>query len=365
MRFVHELRTPRVVFGAGALDQVAEEAAKLAGRRVLLLAGAHSERPRALLAGALAGRLAGVIDEVVEHVPVELAAAAVRRARECRADLVVSLGGGSTTGLAKAIARDVGLPIVAVPTTYAGSEMTDIWGLTESRHKTTGRAERVRPRTVVYDPELTVSLPPSLTAASGMNALAHCVEAAYAAGASPLVQLAAVEGVRALAAGLPACVADPADIVARSRSLYGAWLSGLTLGNAAMGIHHKLCHVLGGAFGLAHGALHSALLPYSAAFNRDAAAGATARLAAGLGAEDAPTGLWQLARRLGAPTSLAAVGVPPDAVDDIARAVAAAPPANPRTVDEEGVRNLLLSALAGRPPGRAPSSAARAVLEVR
>jgi len=350
MRFVHDLVTPRAVFAAGALARVPDEVSRLGGTRVLLIADEHAAAPRERLAGALGPRLADVIGEVVEHVPVEVARDAVRRADACGADLAVSLGGGSATGLAKAVARERGLPIVAVATTYAGSEMTDIWGLTDGPRKTTGRDERVRPRTAVYDPELTTSIPPALTATSGMNALAHCVEAAYAAGASPLVRLVAIEGVRALAAGLPRCVDAPDDLEARALTLYGAWLGGIALGNAAMGIHHRVCHVLGGAHRLPHGGLHSALLPYSTAFNRDAAGAAMSRLAAALGADDAAGGLWDLAGRIGAPTSLASIGFPTSASVAVANAVAAAPPPNPRPVDEDGVLELLGAALAGERP---------------
>lgn len=249
--FVHDhLRMPRVVFAPGALERVADETAALGGTRVLVVAAAHAACARRRVEEALGRRIAAVVDEVVQHVPANVAARAIEAADRSKADVAVCIGGGSATGLGKAVALERGLPLLAVPTTYAGSEMTDIWGLTEGQHKRTGRDERVRPRTVVYDPELTVSMPSAATATSGMNALAHCVEAAYAADASPIVRLLAVEGVRALADALPRCVAQPSDLDARSRALYGAWLAGMTLGDASMGIHHKLCHVLGGAYRL-------------------------------------------------------------------------------------------------------------------
>lgn len=359
MRFVHELATPRVVFGSGALGRVGEEVVRLGGSRVLLVASRSRTHERELLERDLGRRLADVVDEVVEHVPIDVAAKAVHRADRCRADLVVSLGGGSATGLAKAIARDRGMAILAIPTTYAGSEMTDIWGVTEGLSKRTGRDERVRPLTVVYDPLLTSYMSVGLTAASGMNALAHCVEAAYASDTSPVVQLAAVEGVRALAAALPGCVARPTNLEARTLALYGAWLSGMALGNASMGIHHKVCHVLGGAHRLPHGGLHSAMLPFSAAFNREAAPEAMSRLAAALGTADVPTGLWDLAQTIGAPTSLSELGFPKEAVEGVARTVAASPPSNPRAVDERGVRTLLNAALEGRRPDAGSQPASR------
>lgn len=348
--FVHDTVTPRIVFAAGALGRVPEEVERLGAERVLLIADPHNVEARERLERDLGHAVAGVVAEVVEHVPAEVAAQAVGQSDACRADLLVSLGGGSATGLAKAVAKERGIRILAIPTTYAGSEMTQIWGLTEGVTKTTGRDERVRPCTVVYDPELTLSMPAALTAASGMNALAHCVEAAYAADASPLIRIAAVEGVRALANALPRCVAHTGDAEARARALYGAWLAGMTLGNAAMGIHHKLCHVLGGAYRLPHGGLHSALLPFSADFNRSAAPDTMRRLAEALDADDAPAALWDLAGRIGAPRSLAEVGFAPDHLEKVVATVAATPPANPRPIDAEGVRGLLRAAVAGERP---------------
>lgn len=353
--FLHEFRTPRVLFGAGSLERVSDEVKLLGAERVLLVADSHSREPRARLERDLGPLLAATTGDVVEHVPRQVADAAVKRADRCVADLVLSIGGGSATGLAKAVALERGLPLLAIPTTYAGSEMTEIWGISEGHRKITGRDERVRPRTVVYDPRLTTSMPAALTAASGMNALAHCVEAAYAADASPVVRLAAVEGVRALATALPNCVAQGDDLEARTLALYGAWLAGMTLGNAAMGIHHKLCHVLGGAYRLPHGGLHSALLPFSTAFNRDAAVESMAALAVALDADDAASGLWDLADRIGAPTSLADIGFPRDRIEEVAALVAAVPPANPQPVDEEGVRQLLVAAVVGARPGAGSS----------
>jgi maleylacetate reductase len=212
------------------------------------------------------------------------------------ADCCVAVGGGSTVGLAKAIALTSGLPILAVPTTYAGSEMTPIWGLTAGGAKQTGRDARVLPRTVIYDPELTLGLPPRVAGPSGMNALAHCVEALYAPDTSPIVQLMAEEGIRALAAALPAIRVEPADLRARAGALYGAWLAGAALGTVSMGLHHKLCHTLGGSFGLPHAETHAVVLPYAAAYNRAAAPEAMSRAARALGATDAPGALFRRLR---------------------------------------------------------------------
>jgi maleylacetate reductase len=348
--FRYEQVPVRVVFAAGALKDAATEAETLGARRVLLIADDAAEAAADVVAAGLGDRLVGRIGKVIQHVPVEAATTATEMARTADADLLISVGGGSATGLAKAVARHLPIPILAVPTTFAGSEMTPIWGLTEAGRKTTGRDPRVQPRVVVYDPVLTVTMPADLTATSGMNALAHCVEALYAPDVTPVISLAAAEGVRVLAAGLPRCVENPDSVEARAEALYGAWLAGWSLGATTMGLHHKLCHVLGGMYDLPHAPTHSAVLPYAIAYSRDAAPGPLGRVADALGAGDAAGGLWDLARRLGVETSLAAVGMPPDGVDAVLDAVIANPPINPRPVEREALRSLLRSALTGDRP---------------
>jgi maleylacetate reductase len=348
--FVHDLPASRVVFGVGAVGRVPDEVRRLGCSRVLLVAGGHAPDAAGGLACSLGRLLAGRAGEVAQHVPAGHARRAVELASACRADLLVAFGGGSAVGLAKVVALETRLPILAVPTTYAGSELTPLWGRTEAGRKTTGRDLVVLARAVVYDPVLTVSLPPAASAASGMNALAHLVEGCYAADASPVVALLAEEGVRVLADALPRVVAAPSDLAARGDALHGAWLGGWVLGAATMGLHHKLCHVLGGAYDLPHAGTHAALLPYVTAFNTPAAADAVSRVARALGASDAATGLQQLASRIGAPTSLAAVGFDASRIPEAAGLVLAAPPANPRPVDEPALRALLHAAHAGTPP---------------
>jgi maleylacetate reductase len=359
---VQELPTGRVVFGPGSLAHVPDEVDALGGTAVLLIAGTAQKAAADQVAAALGARLAARVDEVVQHVPEEVAADALRLARAVAADALVSIGGGSATGLAKAVALRARAPILAVPTTYAGSEMTPVWGITAAGHKTTGRDPGVRPRAVVYDPLLTLSLPPAFTAASGMNAAAHCVEALYAEGVGPVTALFATHGLRALAAALPRCVEAPGDVDARGEALYGAWLAGLALAGAGTGVHHKVCHVLGGSFGLPHAEVHAAVLPHSAAFNAGAAPAALARAARALGAADAPGGLWDLASRTGAPTSLHRLGLRAEDIAVAAELVAAALPANPRPVDAAGVVALLRAAYDGRRPtstGQQPQTQAR------
>lgn len=351
---VLEDRAVRVVFGPGSLGQVAAEARTL-GTRILIISGPHEADAAAAVSAQLGDDLAWRIPEVVQHVPVAAVARALEAALDVTAGVLVSIGGGSATGLAKAIARDSGLPIVAVPTTYAGSEMTSIWGQSYESGKTTGRDQRVLPRIVVYDPALTVSMPAELTAASGMNALAHAVESLYAPDATQQSWEVAEEAIRALAQGLPGAVRQPDDLDARTQTLRGAWLAGWALGGTTMGLHHKIAHVLGGTYHLPHAAVHSVLLPHVAAFNAPAAPSAFSRAADALGVDGpaavAPA-LFQLAAQLKAPTSLADLGLGLDVAEGIAKTVAGAPVANPRGFTEEDVRYLVRQAYFDKEPLR-------------
>ncbi|HET6212660.1 MAG TPA: maleylacetate reductase [Micromonosporaceae bacterium] len=335
--FIHPGLPGRVRFGVGTVGRVADEVAALGGTRALLIATASMTATARRLADQLGDRLVAVVDRVVQHVPEELAVAVRRRAVEAGADVVVSLGGGSATGLAKAVAVAIGAPIVAVPTTYAGSEVTPVYGITGA-HKVTRSDPRAVPRVVVYDPELTRSLPRRTTATSGLNALAHCVSAVQRPDANPVGELFAEAGVRRLAGALPRCAEAPDDLDARGEALFGAYLAGAAFAIAGAGLHHRLCHVLGGDYGLVHAEVHAALLPYTVDGGRGG------RIATLLGAESAPTALYDLAVRLGAPTSLAAIGLPVEALDVAATRCAVEP------VDRPAIRALLDAAFHGRRP---------------
>ena len=350
MQFVYTAHPGRVVFGAGSLGHLEREIDLLGAKRALVLATPEQAAQAADVAARLGARCAGVFARAVMHVPLETARAARDEAARLGADCAVAIGGGSTTGLGKAIALESSLPILAIPTTYAGSEMTTIYGITEAGLKKTGRDARVLPRTVIYDPELTLGLPVGMSAVSGMNALAHAVEALYAVDGNPVISLIAEEGIRALAAGLPAVVAAPRDIDARANALYGAWLCGIALNGCAMALHHKLCHTLGGSFNLPHAETHSVILPHAVAYNAPAAPQAMARIARALGASDAAQGLYALERRLGTPLSLAAIGMPADGLDRAAEIAAASPYPNPRALDRTAIRALLEDAWHGVPP---------------
>ena len=348
--FVYNGLPARVVFGAGALAKLPEELQRLGATRALILSTPEQKQSAAEVGKALAARCVGTYDKAVMHVPIDIAEDARRLARELGADCCVTVGGGSTTGLGKAIALTSTLPILAVPTTYAGSEMTPIYGITEGGMKKTGRDVRVLPRTVVYDPMLTMSLPPALSAASGMNAIAHAVEALYSHEGNPIVSLMAEEGIRALAHSLPTIVRMPADTDARSEALYGAWLCGIVLGSAGMALHHKLCHVLGGTYNLPHAETHSIVLPHAARYNAAAAPEAMARISKALHSDDAARGLYDLEERLGLPMRLADIGMKESELERAARIATDAPYPNPRKVEYAPVLELLRNAYGGRRP---------------
>ena len=358
--FTYQAHPARVIFGAGALAQLSAEIDRLGARRALVLCTPGQVASAARVADLLGDRAAGIFAQAAMHVPVETARRAREEARRLGADCAVAIGGGSTTGLGKAIALDSGLPILAIPTTYAGSEMTPIYGLTENGVKKTGRDARVLPRTVIYDPELTLTLPLAMTVTSAFNAIAHAAEGLYAQDANPIVALMAEEGIRASAAALAPLVADPRDIDARGDALVGAWLCGIVLGSTTMGLHHKLCHTLGGSFKLPHAETHTVILPHALAYNASHAPQAMARVARALqsaagpgvriAAVDAARAINDLARRHGAPTSLAALGMPADGLDRAADLAAATPYPNPRPLDRTALRALLQRAYDGAPP---------------
>ncbi|CAG4913080.1 maleylacetate reductase [Paraburkholderia saeva] len=349
--FVHEAHATRIVFGAGSRQFLPRELDRSGMRRVLVLTTPEQAPLGEEIAGILGERSAGVLASAVMHVPASVARSATDAARRLGADGCVAAGGGSAIGLAKAIALESGLPVVALPTTYAGSEMTPLYGITEDGIKKTGRDWRVLPRHVIYDAELTLALPVTLSMTSGMNAIAHAAEALYAQDGNPVYSLMAEEGIRALAHALPRLRNAPADLDARSDAQYGAWLCGTVLGNVQMGLHHKLCHTLGGSFNLPHAEVHAVVLPYALAYNAEAAPHAIARIARALGRPDAVAGLHALGQSLGVPRSLRELGMPADALDRAADLAAQTPYPNPRPLERGAIRALLQRAYEGAAPG--------------
>ena len=347
MNFTYVSLPTRVVFGAGSIRGLAAEVERLGAKRVLLISTPGRAEMVRNLAKGLA--LAGVFDRAVMHTPLAVVEAAREEARKVNADCCVTVGGGSTIGFGKAIALSSSLPVVAVPTTYSGSEMTTIWGVSEGGAKKTGRDPKVLPRAVLYDPELTLGLPAAVSAASGMNAIAHCAEALYAHDGNAIISLMAEEGIRALASALPRIVAHPSDIEGRTAALYGSWLAGMTISTTSVALHHKLCHVLGG-FGLPHAETHSIVLPHAMRYNQDAAPEAMARIRKSLGGQEAAKGLYELERQLGLPMRLADIGMKEADLERAARLAVEAPYPNPREVEYAPVLALLRDAYEGRRP---------------
>ena len=300
--FTYSAGPARVVFGSGTVGCLGEEVQRLGATRVLLIGGRH----RSSAVSALGSSLAAEFDGAVMHTPVEVTEKALTAVREHAVDCLVAVGGGSAIGLAKALAYRTDLPQVVVPTTYAGSEATPVLGQTAEGRKTTLRSPAVLAETIVYDVELTVGLPVAMSVTSGINAMAHAVEALSSAEANPVTDLLALDAIRRLAAALPRIVADPQNPAARSDALQAAWLAGTCLGTVTMGLHHKLCHTLGGSFALPHAETHTVVLPHAMTTQSQAV---LAEIAKALGVRDAPTGVYDLIVSLGGPTSLRELGL--------------------------------------------------------
>ncbi len=348
--FTFSAQPARVTFGSRVDDALPREIEALGLERVLILATPQQQAEAMALAKRIGARAAGVFSGARMHTPVEVTADAMRQVERDAVDGFVAVGGGSTTGLSKALALRTDLPQIVIPTTYAGSEMTSILGQTENGVKTTLKSPKVLPEVVIYDVDLTLTLPPGLSAVSGINAIAHAVEALYAQDKNPIVSLMAAEGIRALARALPIIVETPDDREARSDALYGAWLCGACLGAVGMALHHKLCHTLGGAFDLPHAETHTAVLPHATAYNAPAAPDAMQIVAEALGAPDAAQGLYDLARRLGAPLALRDLGMPESGIDAAVDAALKNPYWNPRILDRPALRVLVARAHAGEAP---------------
>lgn len=348
--FVYVAQPARVVFGQGALARLPQEIEALGARKALVLSTPEQRASAEMVAQLLGGRAAGIFDRAVMHVPIETARQAREIAHQLGADCAVAIGGGSTTGLGKAIAMESGLPIVAIPTTYAGSEMTPIYGITEAGLKKTGRDPRVLPRTVIYDPELSLGLPVSMSVTSGINAIAHAAEGLYAHDANPVMSLMAQEGIAALARALPRIRQQGRDVEARSDALYGAWLCGTVLGHVGMALHHKLCHTLGGTFNLPHAETHTIVLPHVLAYNAEAAPQAMQRIAQALGSRSAPQGVYDLARDNGAPVALRDIGMKEADLQQVCDLALQNQYPNPRPLERQALMQLLRDAWAGERP---------------
>ncbi len=341
--FVHDAPSQRMVFGPGAVAQVAAEAARLdAGQALVIATPGSGARLGARVVDLLGPRCAGLHADAVMHVPRTVAAAGVEAARAARADLLVSVGGGSAIGLAKAIAHETGVPILTIPTTYSGSEVTAIFGLSEGERKVVSRDPKVLPRTIIYDPDLTVGLPAAATAASGMNAVAHCVEALWVAERTPVTSAFAAEALRLFVPQLPRAVADGGDVTARGDCLVAAWLAGAALA-VGTGLHHKLAHVLGG-FGLPHAETHAIILPHVTRFNVAESPDVAARLSAAFGGRDPVATLESMLQGFPIPQRLRDVGFERSKIESAALQIDALGIRTPRPATAADVRALLMTA---------------------
>lgn len=348
--FVFPGLTTRIVFGHGTLEQVSDELDRLGHRRGFILSTQRQEDVAKGLAKKLGSRAAGHFAGAAMHTPVDVTEDALAAFTASGADAVISLGGGSTIGLGKAIAARSGADQIVIPTTYSGSEMTDILGETSGGEKITRRSADIRPETVIYDVDLTLSLPTSFTVSSALNAVAHAMEALYAPERNPVIQLMCEDALRAMREGLPRVVLDPADRKARAQVLYGAWASSSALGHVSMGLHHKLAHVLGGSFNTSHAETHAVLLPYTAAFNEVSVPEMLKPIATIFGGGSAAAGLWDFAQSVGSPLTLRHVGISEADLDKVASIAVQNGYPNPRQTSTDAIRVLLQAAWEGRRP---------------
>lgn len=347
--FTYAGNPARILFGSGRSAEVGSAVEALGCRRALILSTPHQKADAEALSERLGPLSVGVFSGAVMHTPIDATETALKVVRDADADCVVSLGGGSTTGLGKAIAYRSDLPQVVIPTTYAGSEVTPILGQTEGGRKTTVRNASILPEVVIYDPELTLGLPVGMSVTSGLNAMAHAVEGLYAQDRNPVSTLMALDGLRAFRDSLPVLVKSPRDPDARAEALYGAWLCGTVLGTVGMALHHKICHTLGGSFDTPHAETHAVMLPHTAAFNVEAAQ-VELSSAAELFGGSIGGGLWDFAKSIGAPLSLKDFGLTEADLDRAADIATENPYWNPRPIDRTSIRTLLQQAWEGVRP---------------
>ena len=349
--FEYSAQPARVIFGFGTLPRVTDELNALGRKRAFVLSDPHHATADATRLMRALGKLGVHLSiDAVMHTPVDVTERVMAKLVAHDADCLISLGGGSTIGLGKALALRTDLPQIVLPTTYAGSEATPVLGETHGGQKSTVRSMKVLPEVIIYDVELTYGLPPGLSLVSGINAIAHAVEALYAREANPVISNLAEQGIAALGRALPQIVSDPANRDARADALFGAWACGSCLGAVGMSLHHKLCHVLGGTFGLPHAETHTVILPHAAAYNASAAPAALDRVARALGSHEAAGALFDLAATNGAPTSLRQIGMSKADLDRATDAALQSAYWNPRPIERDPIRALLDDAYHGRRP---------------
>jgi alcohol dehydrogenase class IV len=342
----------QLIFAPGAMQQLPDEMDKRNLKRALVLSTPQQNHHLDMIADLVGARFAGGFAEAVMHVPVETVAAAQVAARSVDADCTISIGGGSTTGLGKVLALKFDLANIAIPTTYAGSEMTNVWGMTECGRKTTGRDDRVVPNVTIYDPKLTLDLPAAISGPSGINAIAQAVVNVTAATPNPIISALAVDGIKAMSRSLPQVITHPHNIDARTEALYGACLCAAALGLGITGLHHRLCHTLGGCFNTSHADTHAILLAYSIAYNAQTVPAGTQRVAEAMGTNDAALGIWELLQNVSSKTNLQHLGLEESDLGKVADIATETPCNNPAAVTRQGVLGLLADAFHGAQPGQ-------------
>jgi alcohol dehydrogenase class IV len=348
--FIYNALPGRVVFGVGTLQRLPEEVKRLGCSRALVLSTKFQEQSGVEIQQLLGSAAVGLYANATMHTPENITLEALEYAKKVNADCVVAVGGGSTTGLGKAIAYRTDLPQIVIPTTYAGSEATPILGQTANNQKTTLKSDKVLPEVILYDVDLTLTLPAQMTITSGMNAIAHAVEALYSPESNPMIDMLAEQGIAAIARALPLIHRNTLDKEARSDALFGAWACGTCLGAVGMSLHHKLCHTLGGSFDMPHAETHTVILPHAVEYNAPGAAKAIETVARALGVKNAAQGLFDMAKNLGAPYSLKELGFKEEDIPKAAEIASKAPYPNPVPLEKEKILELLRNAWAGNRP---------------
>lgn len=342
----------RVVFGPGKIDTLSDEIGYLGAKRVMFCCTPGREEQVTQLAGTSVDHRVKICPIAKSIISEDLVVEGRRRAKQFGADCLVTFGGGSALGLAKLIALEFDIPIIAIVTTYAGSETTGLRGMFEDGKRVLKRSSRMLPKTIIYDPELSVSLPLEISIASAVNSMAHAVSSFLGEHPNPVTNLIAEEGLRVMRSALPRIADSPVDVNARGDALYGAWLCGSTLNTAGVVFHHKVCHVLGGSFKLPHAITHTIILPHSTGYNRDYAPEAMSRIARAFGDEnsDAAGEVFDLLTHIGAPTTLKDIGMSGSDLDEAAKLITTDPYFNPGPVEYEPVREMLDDAWSGTRP---------------
>ncbi|KUJ82322.1 maleylacetate reductase [Ruegeria profundi] len=341
----------KVRFGVGLRNDICSELSELGSEKALVLSTPQQVDMAMELATAIGDRASGLFTRATMHTPVDVTEEAVEHALSIQADSLVSIGGGSTIGLGKAIALRTGLPQIAIPTTYAGSEATPILGQTEGGVKKTLTDAKVLPRVILYDPELVATLPPAMTVTSALNAMAHAAEALYAKDRTDQTTELAVDGLKAFAEGFPNVVENPGDLKAREETQRGAWACGTVLGQVGMALHHKLCHTLGGSFNLPHAETHAIVLPHAIAYNAVGVPELLTPVSQILDGGEPGQALWDFAKKMGAPMALKDLGISEADLDRATEIALRNPYWNPRPITADGLRALLQNAWAGNAPG--------------